>query len=144
MPTCAHIHNACVHGCMRVRESTQRVGYMFVFVSQTLTQTNSLRPTRRRMRITAALVANSAALQDVHHRGARSAFNPKDMPTQGNDTHSDQLAAGCASQQPSLQIVHHCKVIFLDRDVLEKSSSLENPDGLKCGEGAPWGPAGAG
>jgi hypothetical protein len=42
---------------MRVRESTQRVGYMFVFVSQTRTQTNSLRPTRRRMRITAALVA---------------------------------------------------------------------------------------
>ncbi len=62
MPTCAHIHNACVHGCMRVRECTQRVGYMFVFVSQTLTQTNSLRPTRRRMRITAALFANSAAL----------------------------------------------------------------------------------
>jgi hypothetical protein len=43
----------------------------FFFVSQNVTQTKSLKPIRRRMRITAALVANSAALQGVHHRGAR-------------------------------------------------------------------------
>jgi hypothetical protein len=82
-------HAACgLYVCFRLSDTH----------SDQLAQTNSPQDAHHR-----SPRCNCAALQGVHHHGARSAFNP-------NVTHSDHLAAGCASPQPSLQIVQHCMV----------------------------------
>jgi hypothetical protein len=51
------------------------------------------------MRITAALVANSAALQGVHHRGARSARSGLPTIHENNGAHWMSIAATILPQR---------------------------------------------